>query len=845
MTISTTSNSVVAQGNGATTNFSFSFAVPSAAFLQVLYADTTGAVKLLPSSSYSVSGIGSSVGGSVTYPLSGPPIPAGTSLLIQRIVPYLQLTDLINQAGYYPNVVELALDYLTMEIQQLAQNSALSLNVPFAAVAPGLTFPNAAGRASKLAGFDASGNVAVYPITASVGAGSLTSEGPFVAGTNFTPGVTTSLTLSQAYGSAANVAVHFDGIYQGTDQYTLNGTQITFTSPIPVGVSKIYIVGGTTLSIYVPAANSVGDGQLSWGNILNRTVDSIAALASLNPSIYTRAFATGYYSAQDGGGGHYVYSSTTPQANANGGTIVASTYAGATGCWLLVAVGMVSIRQFGAKGDGTTDDTAATQSACTWASTNNRAIYVPSGTYKITSPIVTAYAFTMIGEAESPSVTPDYPQGVPVVVFLSTVAGDYCFKFGNTYQRGGQLRNFRVFGNGVNGSGIYLHNQGWDGTIDCVKVEGFQQYGVTMDYCQDMHVRSLGIIECGTENAYPSLNLVNGCNSVHFDRLHIEITPYMMNINNGGDITFNGCHFEVSEYPSGGITVVNRYSRYSQIIINNGSNHIDFNACLFAPGSVQATAAHFSVPETSIGPFMTVTGVKVNLRACQFRQTQTGKSSNMVSFTNSSSCLVDGCSFDQVYVDQYSIVLSGVTFVNNDVTWQDNGTSANFYGIANSSTGSPSIVDNNRFYCLNGSVGTKSAGYIFATLTAGVPLTLGYNEFSISVFNRHHNSACQAGSWMQKGLVNLTGFSGTLDCELFDTNTQFTFTVTSTVNSIINSCLGQRVKIWNSGGGTVTVTNGGTTVLKGATNALLPSNGILALENNSSGGLLIETSRNF
>ncbi|CAJ0802953.1 hypothetical protein LMG18090_04365 [Ralstonia mannitolilytica] len=846
MTISTTSNSVVAQGNGATTNFSFSFAVPSAAFLQVLYADTTGAVTLLPPSSYSVSGIGSAVGGSVTYPLSGPPIPAGSSLLIQRIVSYVQLTDLINQAGYYPNVVESALDYLTMEIQQLAQNSALSLNVPFAAVAPGLTFPNAAGRASKLAGFDASGNVAVYPITASVGAGNLTSEGPFVAGTNFTPGVTTSLTLSQAYGSAANVAVHFDGLYQGTDQYTLTGTQITFTSPIPVGVSKIYIIGGTTLSIYTPAAGSVGDAQLAWGNILSRTVDSIAALAALNPSIYTRSFATGYYAAQDGGGGHYVYNASTPQANANGGTIVASTYAGATGCWLLVAVGMVSLRQFGAKGSGTADDTVATQAACTWASANNRALYVPAGTYKITSPIVTSYAFTMIGEAESPAVTSDYPQGVPVVVFQSTVAGDYCFKFGNTYQRGGQLRNFRVYGNGVNGSGIYLHNQGWDGTIDCVKVEGFQQMGVTLDYCQDMHIRSLGIIECGTENLYPSLNLVNGCNSVHFDRLHIEVTPYMMNINNGGDITFNGGHFEVSEYPSGAITALNRYSRYSQIIINNGSNHIDFSACMFAPNSVQAVASHFSVAETSIAPFLTVSaGIKVNLRGCQFRQTQAGKSSNMISFTNSSSCLVDGCSFDQVYIDQYAIVLSGVTFVNNDVTWIDNGTSTNFYGIANSSTGSPSIVDNNRFFCQNGGVGAKNTGYILATLSSAAPLTLGYNEFSVSVFNRHHNAACQAGAWAQKTNTNLTGFSGTLDCEFYDTNTQFYFTAGSTVNSIANACLGQRIKIWNSVAGTVTVTNGGNTVLKGGANAAFGANGILVLEQNSSGGLVIETSRNF
>lgn len=202
--------------------------------------------------------------------------------MIQRVVPYIQLTDLINQAGYYPNVVENALDYLTMEMQQIAQSVALSLQVPFAANAANLVFPNAAGRSGKLAGFDLNGNATTYPITASVGAGNLTSEGPFVAGTNFTPGVTTSLTLSQAYGSPANVVVHFDGTYQGTDQYSLNGTQITFTSPIPSGTNKVYIVGGTTLSLYVPPAGTVGDAQIAAGSKLANISAHILDVQNLN-----------------------------------------------------------------------------------------------------------------------------------------------------------------------------------------------------------------------------------------------------------------------------------------------------------------------------------------------------------------------------------------------------------------------------------------------------------------------------------------------------------------------------------------------------------------------------------
>jgi len=389
LTISTTANSVVAQGNGATTSFSFGFPVPSASYLQVFYADTTGAINLLPSTSYSVTGIGSAIGGAVTYPLAGSPIPQGSSLLIQRVVPYVQLTDLINQAGFYPNVVENALDFLTMEVQQIAQQTALSLQVPYASVPTNLVFPNVAGRANKLAGFDSSGNVTTYPITASVGAGNMTSEGPFIAGTNFTPGTTTTLTLSQAYGSAANIQVHFDGVYQGTDQYSLSGTQLTFASPIPGGTSRVYVVGGTTLSNNVPAQGSVGDSQIAWGSILSRVVSSVATLRTMSKNTYTRVFLSGYYAPGDGGGGHYWYDPTDTTSTDNGGTIIVATDGGR---WKLQLTNWVSCKQFGAKGDGATDDTAALQA---WLNIGGN-LWAPAGNYKITSSLTWAVSNTWI-----------------------------------------------------------------------------------------------------------------------------------------------------------------------------------------------------------------------------------------------------------------------------------------------------------------------------------------------------------------------------------------------------------------------------------------------------------------
>jgi hypothetical protein len=68
-------------------------------------------------------------------------------------------------------------------------------------------------------------------------------EDIFVAGPGFTPGTTTSLTLSKAYAAKAAVTIHFDGTFQGTDQYSLLGTTITFTSAIPLGTTTVYARG--------------------------------------------------------------------------------------------------------------------------------------------------------------------------------------------------------------------------------------------------------------------------------------------------------------------------------------------------------------------------------------------------------------------------------------------------------------------------------------------------------------------------------------------------------------------------------------------------------------------------
>lgn len=170
MTIANTSNKVVANGNAATTNWPFTFLIPDAASLLVYYTDANGLITSLPSSQYTVAGLNNPNGGSVNYPLSGSPIAVGTTLTIYRSVAYTQQRSIQNQGGFFPDVYEAALDYLTMQTQQLNELVGRSLTVPVSIT--GVTTALPTPLANAAIGWNATGT-ALVNMTALAGSVSL------------------------------------------------------------------------------------------------------------------------------------------------------------------------------------------------------------------------------------------------------------------------------------------------------------------------------------------------------------------------------------------------------------------------------------------------------------------------------------------------------------------------------------------------------------------------------------------------------------------------------------------------------------------------------------------------
>ena len=127
-------------------------------------------------------------------------------------------------------------------------------------------------------------------------------------------------------------------------------------------------------------------------------VNSIAALKALSPTTLVDKITVevlSYYSAATpDGGGTFEWDSTT-SATDNGGTIIAPD-AGGTGRWRLIHNGIVSVKQFGMKLDGSAADTTYFQAALT-AAAASFVLTVPRGTsYAKLTGRVTAPANTHI-----------------------------------------------------------------------------------------------------------------------------------------------------------------------------------------------------------------------------------------------------------------------------------------------------------------------------------------------------------------------------------------------------------------------------------------------------------------
>lgn len=165
----------------------------------------------------------------------------------------------------------------------------------------------------------------------------------------------------------------------------VDGEVLTFSDPPGTFVYSTTLGAGiedddyTTLKL---TAISTGSGGRAF-NINAAVLPTIAALRLAMSGKQTSVGVLAYASLGDGGDGPFYWDASSTDAD-NGGTTIAPTGL-ASGRWKRPHAGALSIRWFGAKGDGSTNDAPAIRLCREAARVAGCAWYIPAGTFSLSS----------------------------------------------------------------------------------------------------------------------------------------------------------------------------------------------------------------------------------------------------------------------------------------------------------------------------------------------------------------------------------------------------------------------------------------------------------------------------
>lgn len=156
MTLSSTTNRVAYAGNGSTVEFAVPFLFADNGHIVATLRGADGTeVAWSEITDYNLSGAGEPAGGTLTAAVA----PADQeTLVIRRVVPLTQETDYVENDPFPAETHEQALDLAAMRDQQLQEQLDRTLRFPITDTSPLPELPSFNSRASKLLGFDSSGD---------------------------------------------------------------------------------------------------------------------------------------------------------------------------------------------------------------------------------------------------------------------------------------------------------------------------------------------------------------------------------------------------------------------------------------------------------------------------------------------------------------------------------------------------------------------------------------------------------------------------------------------------------------------------------------------------------------
>lgn len=257
---------------------------------------------------------------------------------------------------------------------------------------------------------------------------------------------------------------------------------------------------------------------------VNISITNVATLRTLTATIISEGIQNitllGYSSPNDGGGGNCWIDRSDTTTEDDGGI----TFVTVSGLRIKrIVVGYLTLKQFGAKGDATTDDTVFIQNAINTASSLRKELVVTNGIYKITNTI-TIKAFGLIFRGTNTNYCEFRWAGISSTIPMFLVANclscrfsDFSIEFQtdlevairliNNPALGGTINSNNLFeniniGNNSRGNnkilkyGIEITGASSKGSVDSnndlhrfanLSIAGYNEAAIHMDTCSQSH----------------------------------------------------------------------------------------------------------------------------------------------------------------------------------------------------------------------------------------------------------------------------------------------------------------------------------------------------------------------